>query len=95
MVKPGSLKTLEDVAAWVYEHDGRISAWWDAQRDHNARTSATVNACQLTMQTKIEAMGVKIDKLQKAVWVAMGGTMMAGGIIGIAITIGVAFMNGD
>jgi roadblock/LC7 domain-containing protein len=94
MVRPGSLKTVEDCAAWIYEHDGRISAWWEAQRDHNARATATVNACQKTMQDKIGAMGDKIDKLQKTVWLATGGTMMAGGIIGIAVTVGVAFFNG-
>jgi hypothetical protein len=102
MVKPGSLKTVEDCAAWIYEHDGRIEAWWDAQRDHNARSTTTISTCQETMQTKIKdmgetinIMGEKVDKMQKAIWIATGGTMMAGGIIGISVTIAVAFLNGD
>jgi hypothetical protein len=94
MVVPGSLKTLDDVSAWIYEHDGRIEAWWDAQRDHNARATASVNTCQLTMQKKIEGLGKKVDSLQKTIWLATGGTMMAGGIIGIAATLAMHFLNG-
>ena len=94
MVRPGSLKTIEDCAAWIYEHDGRIEAWWEAQRDHNARATATVNAYQSTMQAKIETMSAKIDRMQKTIWLATGGTMMAGGIFGIAATVVVAFFNG-
>jgi hypothetical protein len=46
------------------------------------------------MQKKIEGLGNKVDSLQKTIWLATGGTMMAGGIIGIAATIAVHFMNG-
>jgi hypothetical protein len=94
MVRPGSLKTLEDIAAWVYEHDGRIEAWWEAQREHNARATSVTTACQASMQLKMETMGNKIDKMQRTIWLATGGTMMAGGIIGIAVTVAVAVLNG-
>lgn len=93
-VRPGTLKTVEDCAAWIYEHDGRIDAWWDAQRDFNARAVATTSACQIQMREKIDHINLKIDKMQKTIWLATGGTMMAGGIIGIAVTITVHFMNG-
>ena len=93
-VRPGSLKTIEDVAAWIYEHDGRIDAWWEAQRDHNARATATVNACQTVMRKKIEGIDNKIDDIYKVIYKAMGAATIVGGTIGICVTLAVKFLNG-
>jgi hypothetical protein len=35
MVRPDRVETLEDVKAWIADHDGRIDAWWDAQHQQN------------------------------------------------------------
>ena len=31
------LESLDDVKGWIWEHDGRIDAWWDGQRRWNER----------------------------------------------------------
>ena len=30
-------RTLDEVVLWIAEHDGRIEAWWEAQRSLNER----------------------------------------------------------
>jgi hypothetical protein len=93
-VRPGQLKTVEDCAAWIYEHDGRIDAWWEAQRDHNARASATVSKCQSVMRVKIDKIDEKIDDMQKTIYKAVGFATAAGGVIGVGVTIATAMLNG-
>jgi hypothetical protein len=93
-VRPGTLKTVEDCAAWIYEHDGRISAWWEAQRDENARTSATVNECQSIMRVKIDKIDAKIDEMNKTIYKATGAATLGGALIGIGVTVAVAILNG-
>jgi hypothetical protein len=94
MVRPGSLDTIEKIAAWIYEHDARIDAWWEAQRDFNARATATTSECQKQMRLEIASINSKISKMQRTIWLATGGTIMAGSLIGMIVTVAVHFMNG-
>ena len=94
MVRPGSLKTLEDVAAWIYEHEGRIEAWWEAQREHNARVTTTASDCQKTMGDKIDTINAKIDRLNRTIYMAIGAATLGGSLVGIGVTVAVAFING-
>lgn len=93
-VRPGQLKTIEDCAAWIYEHDGRIEAWWEAQRDYNSRATNHVNDCQNTMRKKIDSIEDKIDAMSKTIYKATGAAMLGGSLIGIGVTIGVGLLNG-
>jgi hypothetical protein len=94
VVRPGELKTVEDCAAWIYEHDGRIQAWWEAQRDYNSRATSHVNECQSMMRNKIDVIERKIDAMNKAIYKATGAAMLGGSLIGIGVTIAVAVLNG-
>ena len=93
-IRPGQLKTIEDCAAWIYEHDGRIDAWWEAQRDFNARATATTSACQVQMREKIDGIELKLDEIGKVIYKAIGAATVIGGSIGIGATIAVAVLNG-
>jgi len=37
MARPERIETLEDVVHWIYDHDGRIDAWWEAQHKWNGK----------------------------------------------------------
>ena len=37
MGRPEQIESLEDVKHWIYDHDGRIDAWWEAQHEWNAK----------------------------------------------------------
>jgi hypothetical protein len=86
MAKPGTLRNLEDVIAWVYNHDGRIDAWWEEQRRFNATTEANTSHCQMFMQGEIKEIRRDIQNMRKTLYMAMGGASMLGAIIGITAT---------
>ncbi len=70
MAKPGIIKTHEDVAAWIYDHDATSTAWWTEQRKLNKHN----REC-------IKEMKDDISKFKGAMfWVAglsagLGGTL--------------------
>jgi tetrahydromethanopterin S-methyltransferase subunit G len=95
MLTPGSLDSIEKIAAWIYEHDGRIDAWWEAQRDYNVRATETVNECQSIMRVKIDNIEHKIDAMQKTIYKATGAATAIGALMGVVVTIVVKMMNGS
>jgi len=92
-VVPGTIQTVEDCAAWIYEHDGRIDAWWESQREHNARVTTSATACQSAMQGQIGTINTKIDEMQRTIYKATGAAMLGGGFIGAVVTVTVAFIQ--
>lgn len=60
---------------WRAEHDGRINAWWEAQRTWNAKTDQ-----------KMHNFGVKLSALEKKVIFFSGFAAALGSGLGALIT---------
>jgi len=82
----GTLRNLDDVIAWVHQHDGRIDAWWEEQRRFNSNTESNTSHCQMFMQAEIKEIRRDIQAMRKTLYMAMGGASMLGAIIGMAIS---------
>lgn len=93
MVEPGSLDTIEKIANWIYEHDGRIDAWWEGQREHNARSTATRIECQTQMREELATINQKIDAMNRTIYKAVGFATAIGCAVGVAVTLAVAFIE--
>jgi len=68
------LEDLEDVKAWINEHDGRISAWWDEQRRINAHVDArcdraTCSGRELTKEihARVDTVSARLGALERRV----------------------------
>ena len=71
MVRPERIETLHDVKMWIAEHDGRIEAWWDAQREHNRECDAQL----LSLERRFTALEKRV------VWFA-GAAAGLGAVLG-------------
>ena len=69
---PARIENLEDVQRWIAEHDGRINAWWFAQREWNDRHDTK---CQDT-RDKIGALNVRLTAIEKRI-IYVAGVMSA------------------
>jgi hypothetical protein len=81
------IESMEDVSAWVNEHDGRIGAWWEAQRDWNdANDRVHSEIIELVKQSKhhttteVNSCASKVSSLERRVIYAAGFASAAGAI---------------
>jgi len=72
------MTSIEDLEAkvaamqlWVAEHDGRIEAWWEAQREWNAK-----------METQVIGLTQRLTAVEKRMMWWAGAAAGAGGWIG-------------
>ncbi len=70
------IDTVEEAAAWIYKHDGRIDAWWDAQHQLNKDNSE-----------RFLALEARILSLEHRVIWASGLAAGIGGLLGPLITL--------
>ncbi len=64
-------QNLEDVKAWIAEHDGRIDAYWKAQHRLNDRTEA-----------RFAAFGLRLEAVERRVLWISGAAATLGGVLG-------------
>ena len=91
--RPLKLNDLSDVIAWIQNHDATISAWWEEQRRINVAVNDGTRICQGFMQSEIKEMRRDIQGLRKTVYIAMGGAMVVGTILGALLPVLLAHIS--
>lgn len=70
-----------ETVRWQAEHDGRINAWWEAQRAWNMK-----------VDTKLHTLSVKLTALEKKIIFVSGAAAAIGSVLGALIT---GIINGN
>ena len=61
---------MEGVKAWIYDHDARNQAYWQAQAAANIR-----------YETRLDALSVRLTALERrVVWIAAGASATGGAV---------------
>ncbi len=68
---PERPKTVEELALWAAEHDGRVNALWDNQHSLND-----------LMEKRLYAISTRLGALERKVMWFAGFAACAGGLIG-------------
>ncbi len=94
MASPGSIVSLEDVINWIHAHDGKIEQRWKEQGRINDSVSCTRSECQASfmlelrdIKRKTEELRTDLNAVRRTIYIAMGGVMVGGSILGVIITI--------
>lgn len=75
------IESLDDVRAWIAEHDGRINAWWESQHQWNAREESRRLAREGELSDRIDRISDRVHSLERRV-VYVAGVMSALGALG-------------
>jgi hypothetical protein len=65
------IESLEDAARYIYTHEGKINAWWDAQHRLN-----------VLYRHRFEALEIRISSVEKRVIWASGVAAGLGAVFG-------------
>lgn len=68
-------KQLHDISLWQAEHDGRINAWWENQRNWNSR-----------VEVKMCRASDRLSALEKKVMWFSGFAAAVGSVAGVLVT---------
>jgi hypothetical protein len=75
------IEDLDDVKSWIAEHDGRINAWWEAQREWNTQNDAS----HVRIGSRLDDLRQRIESLERRVVYAAGFATAIGVTIGTLI----------
>ena len=89
MVRPTVVRTLEDVLAWLHDHDGRIDQLWKDQDELNARILRLIEGLGEEQSEEADKVAEVIDKLHKRVGKVESRGARVQGVVG-----GVGFVFG-
>jgi hypothetical protein len=78
-MRPTRIETLDDVRQWIADNDGRMDAYWEAQRSFNKRIEGEVKARDALIELRLTAVERRVIYLS-------GLAAGVGGLIGTLVS---------
>lgn len=75
MVRPTKVEKIEDILAWIQDHDGRIDAWWEAQHRTNER-----------MESRLDGLSRRMTAVEKKIMWITGAAAAIGSFAAPIVT---------